>query len=206
MFWFFKRKREMEELRQSVKDSFNSVKKDFSKVGEWIEYIDEEQKTQKNMVSDLKEQISELQEELEGLKSALPFFERGINKQLSKQAQTVFNKQTAVEGIQTAVQTAVQTGILSGFTITERAIVWALLNSDMKLSYEDIAAVLGKDKSTIRGQINSLKRKSEGLVEEITEANGKKRLFIPENMKNIVLKTVKVRVNKRGKSKKNSEN
>jgi hypothetical protein len=43
---------------------------------------------------------------------------------------------------------------------------------EMKLSYEDLALMLGKEKSTIRGQINTIKQKSEGLIEEITEKNG----------------------------------
>ena len=58
----------------------------------------------------------------------------------------------------------------------ERAIVWALLNADMRLSYEDLAALLGKDKSTIRGQINTIKQKNSNIIMEAREANGKKRL------------------------------
>ena len=76
----------------------------------------------------------------------------------------------------------------------ERAIVWALINSDMRLSYEDLSTVLGKDKSTIRGQINAIRRKSESLIQEVREPNGKKRVFIPEKVREMVLKEVKVRV------------
>ena len=77
----------------------------------------------------------------------------------------------------------------------ERGIVWALVNSENnKLSYEDLAIVLGKDKSTIRGQINMIKQKCEGLIEESREANGKKRIYIPEEMRQIILKKEKVRV------------
>ena len=38
--------------------------------------------------------------------------------------------------------------------------------------------------------------KSEGLIEEITEQNGKKRVFIPENIRENMLKKTKVRVRK----------
>jgi len=72
----------------------------------------------------------------------------------------------------------VQTPKLDHFSITERAILWVLLNTDMKLSYDDLAAMLGKERSTIRGQINRIKQKSE-IIEEQIEKNGKKRLFIP---------------------------
>ena len=64
----------------------------------------------------------------------------------------------------------------------------------MKLSYDDLAAMLGKERSTIRGQINTIKQKSESLIEEIIEKNGKKRVFIPEEIKEKMLKKTKVRV------------
>jgi hypothetical protein len=76
------------------------------------------------------------------------------------------------------------------------------LNSELKLSYEDLAALLGKNTSTIRGQINSLKRKSEGIIEEVSEGNGKKRLYIPEEIRNQIVKSVKVRVKKRQRGEK----
>src|SRR4030043_511878 len=88
---------------------------------------------------------------------------------------------------QTPVQTAVQTSFLDNFldnlSVTERAIVWVILNSEMKLSYDDLAAMLGKERATIRGQVNSIKQKSDGLVEEIIGKNNKKRFFIPDQVK-----------------------
>ena len=80
------------------------------------------------------------------------------------------------------------------------------MNSDLKLSYEDLARLLGKERSTIRGQINSIKQKSEGLIEEITEPNGKKRVFVNEEIKEKLLKYAKVRVSKKKKSKKKLKN
>tara|TARA_Y100000034_G_scaffold119266_1_gene160851 strand:+ start:103 stop:324 length:222 start_codon:yes stop_codon:yes gene_type:complete len=72
----------------------------------------------------------------------------------------------------------------------------------MKLSYDDLAAMLGKERSTIRGQINSIKQKVKGLIEEVIEKSGKKRLFIPENMKEKLLKKSKVSVKSLKKTKK----
>jgi len=77
--------------------------------------------------------------------------------------------------------------------------LFLLLNTDMKLSYDDISAMLNKEKSTIRGQINAIKSKSESLIEEIVEKNGKKRIYIPENMKEKLLKKQKVRLKNKGK-------
>jgi hypothetical protein len=54
--------------------------------------------------------------------------------------------------------------------------------------------LLGKERSTIRGQINSIKQKSEGLIQEITENNGKKRVFIGDEMKEKMKKYAKVRL------------
>jgi len=47
-----------------------------------------------------------------------------------------------------------------------------------------------------RGQINSIKQKSEGLIEEIVEKNGKKRVYVPEKVREKLLKYAKVRVRK----------
>jgi chromosome segregation and condensation protein ScpB len=68
------------------------------------------------------------------------------------------------------------------------------------LSYDDLAAMMGKSRATIRGQINSIKQKNENLIQEIVEKNGKKRLFIEEEIKEKILKNVKIKE----KSSKNS--
>ena len=112
----------------------------------------------------------------------------------------MFNKQTAFKGVLNSVQTGVQTVFLENLSTTERAIIFVLLNSDMKLSHADLAAMLGKRKATIRGQINSIKQKSEGLIEEVTAENNKKRVFIPEKTKKLLLSKGKVR-NKAKKAK-----
>jgi len=197
MFGFLRKKREIEKLKNDMHKSFDAVREDFVKVGQWITHIDGKNKNYEDEISSLKDLIYQLQEEMKELRNIVsvqnPWF-------LSKQQQTAVDKQTGVEGVQTPVQTGVQTAILSNFTVMERAIVWALLNSELKLSYEDLAALLGKDKSTIRGQVNAIKQKSEGLIGEIREKNGKKRLYIPENKKEILLKSVKVRVKSGKKS------
>src|SRR3989344_2710384 len=134
------------------------------------------------------------------------FFSKKVEKnefnELKHAVQTVFNKQTSVDTVLDSVETTVQTSFLNRLTANERAIIFILLNSDMKLSYEDLASMLGKRKSTIRGQVNSIKQKSEGLIEEVISDNNKKRIYIPEKSKEILLKTRKVREGsgKRGKN------
>lgn len=205
MFGLFLKKKGIEEVKEETKKGFESVKKDLSSVGEWIKHLDSEKKVHKGEIKDLKEILSTMKEEIEELKNLFVLMnEIGPQPTIQSAVQTtkrVFNKQTAVHPVQTAVQTAVQTPNLDQFSITERAILWILLNADMKLSYDDLAAMLGKEKSTIRGQINTIKQKSE-IIEETIEKNGKKRLSIPEEIKEKMLKKVKVRVNGSKKSKK----
>ena len=198
MFWFLTGKNEVRRLKAEVQDSFGSVKKDFNKVGEWLDHLDGKREHHENEIADLKNILSDIQNDLNEVKDFISFF----GPQLSKQKQTGANKQTNTDGVQTAVQTAVQTGVLSNLTVMERAIVWALMNSELKLSYEDLSALLGKNKSTIRGQINAIKQKNEGLILEAKEANGKKRLYIPDNVRGIIIKNVKVRVSSDKNSKK----
>ena len=64
------------------------------------------------------------------------------------------------------------------------------------------AAMLGKSRSTIRGQVNNMQSKGGKLIHEIIEENGKKRMYIPENIKEKMLKKSKVKVkNKKIKKK-----
>ena len=205
MFGLFGRKKEIEEIKNEVRNSFSNVKEDFDKLGVWVNHFNDKHSSHEEEFSKLKDDLSTIKDEIDLIKDLISMFGDGVSKQLFKTNKQVFNKQTAVEGVQTAVQTAVQTGNFHGFSnlsVTERAIVWVIANNELKLSYDDIAAMLGKTRSTIRGQINSIKQKSGGLLEEYTEKNGKKRVYIPEEIKEKILKNVKVRVKQRKKGEK----
>lgn len=192
----------IKKLESDVMDSFNSVKQDFGKVSKWITHLDGKHANQDEQIAALRNEILDIRSDIEEIKDFISFF----GAKLSKQQATAVHKQTALRAVQTPVQTAVQTAILDNLTVMERAIVWSLLNSDMKLSYEDLSAMMGKGKSTIRGQINAIKQKSEGLIEEQISENGKKRVFVPEEIRQMVLKSVKVRVKQEKKSGKNEKN
>ena len=196
MFWFFGGKREVEKLKEDTKRGFESVKKDITAVSGWIKHLDSERNLNKKEMDDIKESLSTIEKEVEGLKNVISIMNDLKVGRVFKTTKQVFNKQQGVYAVQTGVQTAVQTPKLDQFSITERAILWVLLNTDMKLSYDDLASMLGKERSTIRGQISRIKQKSDALIEEITEQNGKKRVFIPENIKENMLKKTKVRVKK----------
>jgi len=207
MFGWFKKKADVEDverLKYAVQTGFNSVKRDFSNTSTWIKHLSDKGEQQNEEISEIYDELSSIRSDIENLKNMIDILG---NKKLFKQQQTVFNKQTAVEVVQTAVQTAVQTPFLDNFldnlSVTERAIVWVMLNSEMKLSYDDLAAMLGKERATIRGQVNSIKQKSDGLVEEVIGKNNKKRYFIPDGVKGMMLKKVKVRVKRSEKKGKN---
>jgi len=193
MFNFFGKrvkKEEFKQFKQAVQTGFNSAKRDIGSIGKWIKHLDSNDSKLKEDILELETNLSTVREELENLKNILSIIgENGIFKQKPK----VFNKQTVFKGVLNSVQTGVQTVFLNNLSTTERAIIFVLLQSDMKLSYGDLAAILGKSKTTIRGQINSIKQKSEGLIKEQISENNKKRVFIPEKTKEILLKTQKPR-------------
>ena len=206
MFGFFKKRDEKNEItiiKQSVQTGFNSVKNDVNTLTKWIKHLNSNDESLKNDISTINDDIHQLKDEIENLKNILSLVG---NPPVFKQNQTMFNKQTPSTNDLNVVQTTVQSSFLHNLTTNERAIIFVLLNSDMKLSYEDLAAMLGKDKSTIRGQVNSIKRKSEGLIEEVISENSKKRVFIPEKTKEILLKMRKVRDKVRKKGEENEEN
>ncbi len=207
--WLFgnnKVKKEVEKVKEETKKGFDSVKNDIDSVSKWIQHLDSQDDLLKQQILDVKEDLSTIKDDLEGLKNLVSFFDSQLSKQLFKRKKStdrqLSSKQTPVEGVQIPVQTAVQTAILDDFSMNEKAMVWILVNSDMKLSYDDLAAMLGKQRSTVRTQVNNMKQKSEGLIEEIIEKNGKKRLYVPEKMKDLLLKSAKVRIRKQRKSKK----
>ena len=78
----------------------------------------------------------------------------------------------------------------------ERAVLWVLLNTDMKLSYDDIATVLGKEKSTVKVQVNNIKQKNENLISEFIERTGKKRYYVETDLKERLLKAAKLKTQK----------
>ena len=204
MFWFFKKrveKQEFEQLKHGVQTGFNSIKQDVGNLSKWIKHLDSNNSELKGEILSIKDDLSMIKDDVENLKNLISIIE---NAGLFKHRQTVFNKQTAVYDVLNSVQTGVQTAFFGNLTPSERAIMIVLLNSDMKLSYEDLAAMLGKRKSTIRGQINTIRQKSEGLVEEIVVENNKKRVYIPEKAKEFLLKTRKVRISKKEKELKKS--
>ena len=202
MLSFFGHKKRIAKLRNDMHSSFDNVKDDFSKVGKWITHIDDKHTLNTEEVAEIKDQLLSIQNDLLEVKDFISFFGPQLSKDLSKQTQTTFNKQAPHGFVQTVVQTDVQTDVLSNLTVMERGIVWALLNSDMRLSYEDLAALLGKNKSTIRGQINVIKQKNSGLIMESREFSGKKRLYVPDEIKANIIKSVKIKVNQSKKSKK----
>lgn len=196
MFWWFSKNKEVNRIEEETKKGFEFVKKDIRGISGWIKYLDSEKKIIQNEVNDLKEFLSSIQEDVENIKNMISIMNQLKTRGVFKTPKRVFNKQTGVYAVETGVETGVETPNLEQFSITERAIMWILLNSDLKLSYDDLAAMLGKERSTMRGQINRIKQKSVGLIEEITEINGKKRVFINEKTKEMLLKKSKVRVDK----------
>ena len=195
-FWPFKKKDDSiyDDLKAEVKQAFGGVKGDINKAAEWISHLHTKTNHHETKFEVMESRLSTIENDLAEIKNFISFFSARMNKQtfkqLSKQEQTPVYKQTAVGAVQTGVQTAVQTGFLGNLSVMERAIVWVMLNTDMKLSCEDIAAILNKERSTVRGQLNSIKQKSEGFIEEIAESNGKKRFFIDEKVRELLLSKV----------------
>ncbi|MBU3913461.1 MAG: hypothetical protein KKB21_00035 [Nanoarchaeota archaeon] len=202
--WLFGRKKQVDEIeliKEATQKSFSSVRNDINNLSIWVKHLKTEDEKADFRFSQVEERLSSIESDLEGIKNSMAFMEGSISKRLFKQPQTAVRKQTAVQGVYDPVQTAVQTAepqrnLFANLTAMERATVYVLLNSEMKLSYDDLAAMLGKSRATIRGQINSIKQKSEGLIEEQIEVNGKKRIFVPAEVKEILLKSGKVRVRK----------
>jgi len=198
--WFGKKRDDaVEKLNENVKSSFDAVKLDLKKVAEWISHFNSKTDDHSEKISGTNERLSSIENDLNEIKIFISFFSTRMSRGVFKQGQTPVGKQTPVEGVQTPVQTGVQTAFLGNLSVMERAIVWVLLNTDEKLSCEDISVLTNKENSTIRGQLNSIKNKSE-ILEEAIEKNGKKRYFIPEKVKELLLSKIKTEKRRKVKS------
>lgn len=206
--WLFGKK--YKDIEEKTQKGFSTVKKDMDVVGKWIKHLDSQDKQLFDTLNEIKREISTMREDIESVREGIALaVENEKNKQVFEKM-PVLDKQTGVYGVGNGVQTAVQTAnfyeILKKLSGNERLLVFTLLNSDMRLSYEDLAMLLGKERSTIRGQINSIKQKNLGLIEEISEKNGKKRVFIPVEIREKLSKYAKVRVSRGKKVRVNKEN
>ena len=195
--WMFGKK-SVKRLEEETKKSFSEVKRDMNWVGKWIKHLDARDKQLFDIVNSLKRDLSSVFSEFESVRESVSVaVESNRNKQVFKKL-PVLDKQTLVEDVQNAVQTTVQTAnfydILKNLSGNERLLVMTIMNNEMKLSYEDLALLLGKERATVRGQINAIKQKCDGLIDEIIEKNGKKRVFVNDEIKQKYAKYAKVRV------------
>ena len=211
MFGWLFGKKSVEKLEEETKKSFTSVKSDFKQVSGWIKHLDSQDEQLKQLVEQVIDDLASIKDQVEQTKEVVAMMDLGRDfGQVSKKPTAVV-KQTAVEGVQEGVQMGVQTAnfydIFNTLSANERLIVFTLMNAGdgMKMSYEDLALLLGKERSTIRGQLNAIKQKSEGLIEELSEKNGKKRVYVPVEIKEKLQKYAKVRVKGSKKTRKNDE-
>src|SRR3989344_1549439 len=123
----------------------------------------------KKLENETRNSFSEVRKDFEGVGKWVKHLNNN-DKQVFK-ITAVLPEQEGVYAVVEPVQTPVQTGnfhdILKGLTSNERLIVFTMMNTDLKLSYEDLARLLVKERATIRGQINSIKQKSDSLVQEL---------------------------------------
>ena len=185
VFGFFRKKREeihgrINSLNDSVTASFSRIKGDMGHIGKWIKHFNEKHSGHEEEIKLLHERMSNIEKQLEGVWTRVQTAVQ--TGSASKRARTDSRPK------QMSVQEKIES--LKKLTMMERSIVWVLLNTDIHMSYDDLVVVLGKDKSTLRGQINNIKQKNEDLVCESVERDGKKRFYIEEKVKNNILSSV----------------
>jgi DNA-directed RNA polymerase specialized sigma24 family protein len=209
MFYWLFRKR-AEKIEDETKKGFSAVKEDINLIGKWVKHLNNEDKQLFEAITDIKSELSTIKREIEFLREEGSIRKEAVLEEQLFKKKAVYDKQPAVLGVENTVQTAVQTGdfyqILKSLSANERLLIFTILNSEMKLSYEDLALLLGKERATVRGQVNTIKQKCEGLLDELIEKNGKKRVFIPQEIREKLSKYAKVRVKTKKKAEENDKN
>ena len=205
--WLFG-KNKYKEIEEKTQEGFFAVKKDIEVIGKWIKHLDNVDKQVFESLNSLSKEVSSLKEDVEVLKDSVESMKEEEESKQVFEKMIIKPKQQGVYAVENGVQTPVQTGnfyeILKILSANERLVLLTLLNSEMKLSYEDLALLLGKERATIRGQVNSIKQKCD-FIREIVEKNGKKRVYIPDEIKEKFAKYAKVRVTNEKNRKKESK-
>ncbi|MBI2671028.1 hypothetical protein HYX18_03565 [Candidatus Woesearchaeota archaeon] len=209
LFDFWKKEDKLDKkfkvLHNNLSASFSNIKKDMENFSKWVMHLEKHRTHHHSKIGDIEKKVYFLEKMLEDIKIGQTFVRLpDVSKHgqtFVRLKQTAVGVQTGVDVVQTPVQTAIQTfkpigtselkEILRNLTVMERAVLWTLLNTDLKMSYDDLAVLLGKDKSTLRGQITNIKRKSDDLIKEFIENNGKKRFFVDENIKKMMIMGLK---------------
>ncbi len=193
VFWLFGKKKDdkkWQDLHSKLDVSFKNIKKDFKNLSDWVNHFDVAKKDHGDKIKELDDRLRTIEILLNGRQEFVDL-ERVSKQTPVRSKRTSVRVQTPVQTAKTGVQTGELSVILKSLTMMERALVWTLLNTDLKLNYNDLSLVMGKDKSTIRGQVNNIKRKSEDLIKESVEKDGSKRFYISEGIKNVLLKQIK---------------
>jgi hypothetical protein len=81
--WFFGVK--VKKLEDKTKEGFDSVKRDYARVGEWIKHLDQHDKQLFDLLNGLKMEIASIREDIDGLREGISLVDfETKNKQLLK--------------------------------------------------------------------------------------------------------------------------
>lgn len=185
-FWFFRDKRnetDPDTFSKKVKNSFINVKNDMQKILEWISFLKINYEKSEN-------RLSEIEKNLENMKIRILNLEEDKNRAAVWTAdqtavQTAVQNWTAVRPKQTAVQKEVGDleKYFNGLTWREGELLSILLNTEREMDYNDLCEMVGRDQSTLRGQVNKIKIKYPGAIEETVTNKGKKSFSMNQELK-----------------------
>lgn len=191
MFFWLKKKdynnlgEKFDNIHSSLHKSFLNVKMDVTHLIAKIDKINEDHIMKKSEIEELNKRVNQIEQIIDHM----------FNQKTRVFGQPFEVKQTNIGFKQpnSFIRTDNQMDRKGdkwtrNFTPMERTIINILLNTDMQLSYDDLSVMMGRDKSTIRGQMNNIKMKNELLVTEIVQKDGKKRFYVEDRLKSEILR------------------
>ena len=143
LFDFWKRDDKIDKkfnnLHKNLAISFDKIKNDMENFSKWVMHLEKHRTNNHSKLEEVEKRMFAMEKLLEDLRYKREFVQ---SQAISTNKQTAVRfKQTAV-GVQTAVQTGIQTAnfperyelvdILRSLTVMERAVLWTLLNTDLK--------------------------------------------------------------------------
>ncbi len=185
--------------------------KDIDNINRWIDHLHDLSKDQEKYMKDLEKNISSAFERynkylvdiyriVADQQSLIRKREESVQArpEMRLDAQTEASRQKKDDSATSLSQT--KTPIGQGYddgakpisyysdilTHSEKRILAELCNTDMKLSYKDLAVVLGVSPNTAKNHVCHIRNKG-FPIKEADDSKGVKRYYVPDNMKKVLL-------------------
>lgn len=179
MFWFFKKRgdlnKKFEQLKESLSYSFSNVKKDIVLLKDELSLMKEDQN----------ERILELETKVDLLASIIEG--KPENKFMLEEKGVI----ERVQSFNRSGQSFMNVQLIGNLTPAQKQVILLLLHENEAVDYKTIGKRLGINEITARRHINDIERSGVKINKKMSVKTKRKMFFLDDDLKNKLLKSVR---------------